>query len=112
MSFADIAFHLLEADGWLSSKLQNPGIRSMKGKAGAIRIRERAEFDRLIELLRLSGLERRDLIRELSSDGLSELIFDDRFHKEVSKWWVIMRGNLDHEIHHRGQLSIYLRLLP
>ena len=31
--------------------------------------------------------------------------------KEVSVWWIIVRGNLDHEIHHRGQLSSYLRAI-
>ena len=30
--------------------------------------------------------------------------------QEVSVWWIIVRGNLDHEIHHRGQLS-YLRAI-
>ena len=33
--------------------------------------------------------------------------------KEVSVWWIIVRGNLDldHEIHHRGQLSSYPRAI-
>lgn len=38
-------------------------------------------------------------------------IFDKRFGKKVTIWWIIIRGNLDHEIHHRGQLSVYLKLL-
>ena len=33
--------------------------------------------------------------------------------QEVSVWWIIVRGNLDldHEIHHRGQLSSYPRAI-
>jgi uncharacterized damage-inducible protein DinB len=31
--------------------------------------------------------------------------------KEVTIWWIIVRGNLDHETHHRGQLSVYLKPL-
>ena len=26
-------------------------------------------------------------------------------------WWIIVRGNLDHETHHRGQIAAYLRML-
>ena len=26
-------------------------------------------------------------------------------------WWLILRANLDHEIHHRGALAVYLRVL-
>jgi uncharacterized damage-inducible protein DinB len=38
-------------------------------------------------------------------------IYDDRFNDEVSIEWIILRGNLDHEIHHRGQIAVYLRML-
>jgi uncharacterized damage-inducible protein DinB len=35
---------------------------------------------------------------------------DSRFG-EVTVWWVIVRGNLDHEIHHRGFIGAYLKML-
>ena len=36
---------------------------------------------------------------------------DDRFGGDVSLWWVVVRGNLDHEAHHRGQLATLLRII-
>jgi len=35
-------------------------------------------------------------------------VFDERFG-ETTLWWIVVRGNLDHEIHHRGQIAAYLR---
>jgi uncharacterized damage-inducible protein DinB len=50
------------------------------------------------------------VLETFSSDQLEEKIPDDRFGGEVTKWWVIVRGTIDHEIHHRGQLATYLRM--
>jgi uncharacterized damage-inducible protein DinB len=36
---------------------------------------------------------------------------DDRFGGEVTLWWTIVRGNLEHEAHHRGQIAVYLRIV-
>lgn len=38
-------------------------------------------------------------------------MFDQRFGGEVSVWWIVMRGNLEHESHHRGQVAAYVRAL-
>ena len=50
-------------------------------------------------------------INTLDEDKLNTKMFDDRFNSEVSVEWIILRGNLDHEIHHRGQAAVYLRVL-
>ena len=42
---------------------------------------------------------------------MKSIIYDDRYNDMVSIEWVILRGNLDHEIHHRGQIAAYLRVL-
>jgi uncharacterized damage-inducible protein DinB len=47
----------------------------------------------------------------LEKEKMGTKIYDDRFDKDVSIEWIILRGNLDHEIHHRGQLAVYLRTL-
>jgi uncharacterized damage-inducible protein DinB len=77
---------------------------------GAIEISNRDEYIDLLSQLETTGRERADLIERLGSEHLARKIYDSRFGDKVSVWWIIMRGNLDHEIHHRGQLSVYLRL--
>ena len=47
----------------------------------------------------------------MSGLDLSQLVFDSRFNGYVSVLWIVLRGNLDHEVHHGGQLASYLRLL-
>ena len=69
------------------------------------------EFERLLLALEESGRRRRHRIEDLSDGDLDTVVPDDRFGGEVSVWWLIVRGNLDHEIHHRGQIATWLRLL-
>lgn len=111
MSFADIAQHIINADDWLFRKMADPDLKSMKGTAGLVNITDRKMFNDLIDQLVERGDKRKQLIENLSSEELDELIYDDRFQGKVTKWWLIVRGNLDHEIHHRGQISICLRIV-
>ncbi|MEE8139242.1 MAG: DinB family protein [Thermoanaerobaculia bacterium] len=61
-----------------------------------------------------SSRERRrwaEMIAEMTDRELEKRLPDQRFGGEVSVWWVIVWGNLDHETHHRGQIATYLRAL-
>ena len=111
MSPADIAYHLIETDEWLFKKIELKNLKSILGNSGTVEIQIRNDYLKLIEELINSGKKRSGLILSLDDKGLQEKIYDDRFAKEVSVWWIIVRGNLDHEIHHRGQLSAYLRAI-
>ncbi len=111
MSIAEIAYHLIEADEWLIKKIENEDLESMQGKTGTIMIDDNLEFLDLINRLQKSGEKRCSFIKELNKSKLQSTIFDKRFGKEVTIWWIIVRGNLDHETHHRGQLSAYLKPL-
>ncbi len=108
MSFADIAFHLIEADKWLFEKLTKPDIEPFKASAGSITISFPEEYFDLLSDLERTGRKRAALISSLSRLRFDELMYDARYDKEVSVWWIIVRGNLDHETHHRGQLATYL----
>jgi uncharacterized damage-inducible protein DinB len=111
MSSADIAYHLIETDEWLFKKIELRNLKSILGNSGTVEIKTRNDYLNLIEELINSGKKRTEIILSLSDRGFREKIYDDRFGKEVSIWWIIVRGNLDHEIHHRGQLSSYLRAI-
>lgn len=111
MSIAEIAYHLIEADEWLIEKIENRELEPMQGKSRTVKIDDNVEFPDLIKRLQKSGEKRCSFIKELDESKLQSTIFDNRFGKEVTIWWIIVRGNLDHEIHHRGQLSAYLKVL-
>jgi uncharacterized damage-inducible protein DinB len=110
MTFADIAHHIGKADWWLFQKLQNAALTKMVGKSGEIGHLSPEGFQDLVTKLRGSGEQRTELLSTLTDAFLDSPMFDDRFG-EVTVWWVIVRGNLDHEAHHRGQLAVYLRML-
>jgi len=111
LSCADIAQHLVDADEWLFAKLENADLRGMKAVVGLAPQLDRAGYAVAVDRLRLLGEKRAGVIAALSAAQLAAQVFDDRFGRPVSLWWVIVRGNLDHEAHHRGQLATYLRIL-
>ncbi len=111
LSFAEIAQHVVECDEWLFRKLDDPELHAIKARAGSVTVAGRAQFRALLDRLAVLGDHRRDLLASLTDAQLDARIPDDRFGGEVTVWWVIVRGNLDHEAHHRGQLAAYLRIL-
>lgn len=111
LSFAEIAKHIQESDEWLFEKLENESLHSITPEKNSIIINDRKEFELLINELIILGKKREQLISELKDQDFQRHLFDDRFNGQVTVWWVIVRGNLDHEIHHRGQIASYLRVL-
>ena len=111
MSSADIAYHLIQTDNWPLKKIKLKDLESIKGDTRTVEIKTRNNYLKLIEELNNSGKKRAGFIQSLDDKVFQEKIYDDRFGKEVSVWWIIVRGNLDHEIHHRGQISAYLRAI-
>ena len=96
MSNADLAQHLVDTDEWLFEKLRNPNIKGIKGTSGLKVVANRDEFEGLIDRLSELGVQRSAIIASLSDEELAREVDDDRFAREVSVWWVIVRGNLDH----------------
>jgi len=109
MSFADVAFHLIEADQWLFSKLAEPGLSPMVGRPGTTNISAREQFTALCDKLEALGQQRAAVLESLSPAQLDATVPDQRFGGVVTYWWVVVRGNLDHEVHHRGQIAAWLR---
>jgi uncharacterized damage-inducible protein DinB len=109
MSFADLAHHLIEADEWLFRKLADPGLAPMVGRAGEAGPAGTERYQALLARLEAVGEERAVLLESLSAAQLEATVPDQRFGGDVTVWWVVVRGNLDHEVHHRGQLAAWLR---
>ena len=110
MSFADIAQHLIDADNWLFKMLELKNLKPILGQPGLVKITHRSQCLSLLDELRQTGIRRNQLLESITPAQLSEMIFDWRYGQKVSVWWIIVRGNLDHEIHHRGQIATYLRI--
>jgi uncharacterized damage-inducible protein DinB len=111
LSFADIVHHLIEADRWLFRKFEEPDTPKMVAQAGEAIPCSRREFLQLIDQLAELGEQRSLFLESLNPIVLNKKVYDDRFDSDISVWWLIMRGNLDHEAHHRGQIASYLRLI-
>jgi uncharacterized damage-inducible protein DinB len=111
LSISEIARHLLAADEWLFAKLGEPTLRGMVARVGDGGDIDRDGYLGALAALAASGERRARLVAGLDDEALDAPIEDDRFGGTVTVWWVVVRGNLDHEAHHRGQLAAYLRAL-
>ena len=110
MSFADQALHLIDCDNYLFDRLEGRERPPVKGPITPLDIESHAQFETLIEGLERSGRQRAGILEQLEAERLDQTLMDSRYDGEISVWWLIVRGNLDHEIHHRGQLAAYIRM--
>jgi uncharacterized damage-inducible protein DinB len=110
MSFADTARHLIECDQWLFKKLEDKNLPHSDGKAVEEIPVSREQFEKYIDDLERLGTERAEKLANITDEQFAEPMHDNRFGM-VTLWWIIVRGNLDHEIHHRGQIIAYLRMM-
>jgi len=111
MSFADLAQHLIDADNWLFEMLRTKNLEPIVGKPHLVEVTRRDQYLGLLDELEQAGTRRAEMLESITDTQLSEMIFDRRFGRKVSAWWIILRGTLDHEIHHRGQIVVYLRAI-
>jgi len=110
MSFADTARHLIECDRWLFKKLEDKDLPHSDGKAVEETPLSREQFEKYIDDLENLGMERAERLANITDEQFAQPMYDNRFGM-VTLWWIIVRGNLDHEAHHRGQLVAYLRMI-
>jgi uncharacterized damage-inducible protein DinB len=111
LSFAQQAQHLVDLDNWTIEKIKKPAVKSVETQNVENLVVTRAEFENIILELKKSLEVKIKFIQSLNEEDLENEIYDDRYGEEVSIAWILLRGNLDHEIHHRGQIAAYLRIL-
>ena len=111
LSFSETAKHLIDLDNWLFQKIKDPDTKSIETETAIIKHCSRKEYIELITNLKEVLEKKIDLINTMDEDKLKVKINDDAYNSEVSLAWLILRRNIDHEIHHRGQIAVYLRVL-
>lgn len=108
LSFADILKHLGDADRWIMAILRkDEQIPSADIKPGDGKPENWAGYLSALESL---GKEKAGLLKKMSEAELSKELDDWEAVGKISMWLILMRGNLDHEIHHRGSLQTMLNL--
>ena len=111
LSFAEVAKHIIDLDYWMFEKIKNPDLKSIETETAIIKHCDRDRYLSLIDNLKNLLEKKIEFINTFDVDKLKAKMFDDRFDSEGSIEWIILRRNLDHEIHHRGQIAAYLRVL-
>ena len=108
LSFADLLKHLCDADRWVLAILQNakeiPNASVKPGDGNA------DEWEKYLSDLELLGKEKAEILKKISEKEWSEEVKNAKTEGKTTKWLLLMRSNLDHEIHHRGSLQTMLNL--
>jgi uncharacterized damage-inducible protein DinB len=107
LSFADIVKHLVDADIWI--------LRYLNGSSGPRAVispgdGRAQDFPRLTRELASLGTERSRRIAAMTEADLGREVEEPQVLGQTNFWWLIVRGSLDHEIHHRGAFQLALRL--
>ena len=108
LSFVDLLKHLVDADRWVLAILKNdkqiPRANIQAGDA------KPEEWDRYLLDLESLGKEKVELLKKMPDNEWAQEVDDEKVMGKKSKWLILVRGNLDHEAHHRGSLQTMLNL--
>lgn len=109
LSFADLARHILDCDKAILKIFESNSIGKNLGEPGVAGTVDREGFEALLVELKEYKTIRHDFIVGLSDDDLNVLIDADRIRGvEKMPTRLLLVETLDHEIHHRGQIAVYL----
>ena len=112
MSFADIAQHIIDCDLALIESFHTKNIGSNLGKAHSALTDKYNALKDLLEKLEETKNKRAVFIEGLNQKDLSEIVSTDRKEREQQLTMeLLILSMLDHETHHRGQLSVYLKMI-
>jgi len=112
MSFADIAQHIIDCDLALIESFHTKNIGLNLGKAHSAMTDIYNALQGFIEKLEETKNKRAVFIEGLNQKDLSEIIAADRKDgKQQLTMELLIYTMLDHETHHRGQLSVYLKMI-
>jgi len=112
MSFADIIQHLINVDVLFLEMIQsseNQFTWKMGTDEPHLQI-DKSTYEAMIEELKKLQNQRKEIITTLTIDKLNQEIKNDKGEK-MTLWSFIMLHVVEHEIYHRGQISIYLKIL-
>src|SRR5258706_12046750 len=108
LSFTDVLEHLVGADRWLFDWLDGRG--SSSGVVISPGSADPAKWDALLSDFGRLGIERSRRIGGLTQRDFSERRYNLGNRGVMSLSQLILRCNIDHEIHHRGAIQLALRL--
>jgi uncharacterized damage-inducible protein DinB len=111
MSFADVALHLIDIDRSLI-KLPAKSYASHIGNPDRIHISKRSQYERLLNELQRLKTVRSSFIKKLGNGSINKKVnVTSLSGKSIEDTGYLIYKLLDHEIHHRGQLVVYLKFV-
>lgn len=112
MSFANLIQHLLNIDKLFFS-ITTKNKRKFEWKLGTeephLQV-DKPTYSLMLKKLKKFQLKRYSIISNLDKSALNKEIIDEK-GKKITLWWFIMNKLIEHEIYHRGQISVYLKVL-
>jgi uncharacterized damage-inducible protein DinB len=107
LSFVDHLKHLVDCDCWLFAVVRGqlePRAEIQPGEGNV------TQWNAYISELEKLGAEKSSLLRGLLDSDLDRIVEKPENSDRPDVGSLILRGNLDHEIHHRGMVQLLLKL--
>jgi uncharacterized damage-inducible protein DinB len=98
--------------GWIATMIEND-VTDLNDPAGSLRTRAASTREELLALLDQGLAKSRHALKNTTEDHLLEswrLKMGERIITDGPRYIAIANGALSHLAHHRGQLTVYLRL--
>lgn len=113
MTLGRLAGHVAEIPRWISRILENETFDIMPGGARAFQPLNPNNKDELLHAFEEHVTKSRDLIAQATEEQLSHtwsMLFNGKSVLTKTRYGAIRFLAMNHMIHHRGQLTVYLRL--
>lgn len=112
MSIADLAQHIIDCDHALIEAYQTKSLGPNLGLAYSVDSKKEDDMQKLLGNLEETKNKRAIFIEGLEQKDYTEIIKAERKSgEEQMTLELLIYKMLDHEIHHRGQLAVYLKMI-
>lgn len=109
MTFGRLASHLAEIPGWVQTTIEQDALKFNTGEFQSHQAKDAAELVTMLDAHVATAIKCLEAVSDETMMGTWKMIVDGNEIISMPRIAVLRVWVLNHMIHHRGQLTVYLR---